>query len=127
VWLFTEGRVSIRCACLFDWRDNAHSEGTELLALQFPSYFEEIERGRIVAAENAPLDPRTREFRDGYLDPLGITSMLDVPLKHRDHLAGVLCFEHTGPHRPWLPEEQQFAAFASSLVTLAMEVSQRMG
>jgi GAF domain-containing protein len=49
-----------------------------------------------------------------------------VPIKHGDKLAGVVCLEHTGPARAWLPEEKQFAAFASSLVSLAMEVTERI-
>jgi GAF domain-containing protein len=126
IWFLNDSRTHLTCACLFDGRDGLHGEGAQLLAAQYPAYFAEIERGRVVAAEDAVQDPRTREFAEGYLLPLGITSMLDVPIKNGDRLAGVVCLEHTGPCRAWQPEEQQFAAFVSSLVSLAIEATDRI-
>lgn len=127
VWLFDAERTRIRCACLFDAKINGFQRGMELHAAQYPDYFAEIERGRIVAVENAVSDPRTRAFSTSYLEPVGISSLIDVPIKRGDRLEGVLCHEHTGPLRPWQPEEQQFAAFVSSLVSLAWDVSERLG
>ncbi|MBK7293357.1 MAG: GAF domain-containing protein [Geothrix sp.] len=127
VWFLDDTRTNLACACIFDGLEGLHSEGARLSAANYPTYFAEIERGRVVAADDARHDPRTREFTEGYLIPLSITSMLDVPIKHGDKLAGVVCLEHTGSARTWLPEEKQFAAFASSLVSLAMEASDRIG
>jgi two-component system sensor histidine kinase/response regulator len=126
IWFFDETRRTLSCACIFDGRESLHGEGARLIASNYPDYFAEIERGRVIAADDALTDPRTREFAEGYLTPLSISSMLDVPIKNGDRLAGVVCLEHTGPRRHWQPEEQQFAAFVSSLVSLAMEVSVRM-
>jgi GAF domain-containing protein len=126
IWFFDETRRTLRCACIYDGRQSLHGEGARLVAADYPSYFAEIERGRVVAADDALRDPRTQEFAEGYLLPLGITSMLDVPIKTGDRLAGVVCLEHTGPRRDWQAEEQQFAAFLSSLVSLAIEVSERL-
>jgi hypothetical protein len=127
VWFFDEGRTYIRCADLYDSFSDSHFDGTKLLASEYPSYFEEIDRGKIVAADDAVQDSRTCEFADGYLVPLGITSMMDVPIKVRDKFVGVLCHEHTGPMRAWQPEEKQFALFQSSLVSLALDLGVRMG
>lgn len=126
IWLFDAERTRIRCACLFDAKTNGFQRGMELHAVQYPDYFSEIERGRIVAVEDAVSDPRTRAFSHSYLEPVGITSMIDVPIKRGDRLEGVLCHEHTGPLRTWQPEEQQFAAFVSSLVSLGWDVSERV-
>ena len=126
IWFLNDTRTILTCACIFDGRASLHGDGAQLLAQNYPNYFAEIERGRVVAADDARLDSRTCEFAEGYLVPLNITSMLDVPIKNRDRLAGVVCLEHTGPRRTWQPEEQQFAAFLSSLVSLAIEVSERM-
>jgi len=126
VWFFDEARTTLTCACIFDGLESLHSEGACLLASSYPAYFAEIERGRVVAAEDALQDPRTCEFAEGYLTPLSITSMLDVPIKTGDKLAGVVCLEHTGPQRAWQPEEKQFAAFVSSLVSLAIEATGRI-
>lgn len=126
VWFLDEARTTLTCACIFDGLEGLHGEGAQLLAYRYPSYFAEIERGRVVAAEDALQDPRTREFAQGYLIPLSITSMLDVPIKSSDKLLGVVCLEHTGPKRAWQSEELQFAAFVSSLVSLAIEASEQI-
>lgn len=127
VWFLDDDRATLTCACIFDGLEGLHGEGARLSARDYPTYFTEIERGRVVAADHARLDPRTREFTDGYLLPLNISSMLDVPVKTGERLNGVVCLEHTGPQRFWLPEEKQFAAFVSSLVSLAIEASERIG
>ena len=44
--------------------------GTVLAAEQYPGYFGALETGRAIDAHDAPSDPRTSEFRDGYLAPL---------------------------------------------------------
>jgi len=126
IWFFDETRRTLSCACIFDGRESLHGEGARLVNSDYPDYFAEVHRGRVIAADDALSDPRTREFREGYLTPLNISSMLDVPIKNGDRLAGVVCLEHTGPRRIWQPEEQQFAAFVSSLVSLTIEVSERL-
>jgi two-component system sensor histidine kinase/response regulator len=126
VWLLDDTRTQLTCACLFDGIESLHGEGAHLQANNYPAYFAEIERGRVVAADDALTDPRTREFAQVYLLPLNITSMLDVPIKKGDRLVGVVCLEHTGPRRNWQPEELQFAAFLSSLVSLAMDAADQI-
>lgn len=120
IWLFDQERSAIQCACLYDGLQDAHAQGSILEATDFPNYFDEIQRGRVISAEDAEQDPRTAEFREPYLRPLGIRAVLDVPIKHEDRLAGVVCHEHTGGTRAWAREEQQFAAFVSSLVSLVL-------
>ena len=126
VWFLDDARTHLTCACIFDGLEGLHGKGARLLASKYPAYFSEIERGRVVAADDALLDPRTCEFAQSYLLPLNITSMLDMPIKIGDRLVGVVCLEHTGPSRSWQPEEQQFAAFVSSVVSLVIETSDRI-
>jgi GAF domain-containing protein len=126
IWFLDDARTSLTCACIFDGLEGLHGKGARLLASRYPAYFSEIERGRVVVAEDALQDPRTCEFAQSYLLPLNITSMLDVPIKTGDRLIGVVCLEHTGPNRTWQPEDQQFAAFVSSLVSLVIEASERI-
>lgn len=122
VWFLEEDHASLSCACLYDARDDLCSSGVVLHARDYPAYFREVVAGTIVAADDAVTDPRTAAFVLDYLRPLGITSMLDVPIKSGDRVQGVLCHEHTGPRREWTRHEKRFAVFASSLVTLGLEL-----
>ena len=125
VWLYDEARSAIRCLDLFESTPGRHGEGLELLKRDFPAYFEALATERAIAAEDARADPRTREFTKTYLEPLGITSMLDAPLRAGDRLVGVLCHEHVGPARRWRPEEELFAGALADLLSLAIEAQGR--
>ena len=125
IWFFTADRSAIRCADLYQRVTQQHSEGVELSAAAYPRYFQELETERIVAAHDARQDQRTAEFSDGYLVPLGITSMLDVPIRCEGKMVGVICHEHIGPMRHWTLEEQHFATSVANTVALAIEAADR--
>ena len=125
IWFFTENRSAIQCIDLYQQTPQEHSQGSALAATTYPRYFQELDTERIVAADNAQTDPRTAEFADGYLVPLGITSMLDVPIRCLGKMMGVMCHEHVGPMRHWTLEEQHFAASVANTVALAIEAADR--
>ncbi|MGL5192925.1 MAG: PAS domain-containing protein, partial [Chroococcales cyanobacterium] len=125
IWLYTEDRRAIHCIELYERSPQKHSAGIELTALDYPVYFQTIEQERIVAADDAQEDPTTREFTAGYLIPLGITSMLDAPIRVGGQMVGVVCLEHIGPPRQWRVEEENFAASVADCVALGLEASDR--
>ncbi len=125
IWFFTGDRSAIQCADLYRLTTREHAQGVALSATDYPSYFGELETERIVAADDAQTDPRTAEFTAGYLAPLGITSMLDVPIRSEGKMIGVICHEHIGPMRCWTLEEQHFAASVANTVALAIEAADR--
>lgn len=121
VWWLAPDRSKITCADLFE-RDRAiHQSGVELFASDFGPYFAALETERTIAAHDAHGDPRTSCFSKTYLGPLGITSMLDVPIWVRRRMAGVICHEHVGPKRTWDSDEETFAYLMANFVALALE------
>ncbi len=125
VWVFTQDRKMIRCLDLFERGSDSHSSGAELTAHDYPNYFRALEEDRTIAAHDAHTDPRTREFSSSYLTPLGITSMLDAPVRGSGRVEGVICYEHVGPKRRWHYEESHFAGSLADLVSFAMEARVR--
>jgi PAS domain S-box-containing protein len=91
MWRFDEARSSIRCMGLHRVGPDTHESGAVLRREDAPRYFGALERERVIAAVDAPMDPRTGEFTDTYLVPHGIGAMLDVPLRHDNATVGVLC------------------------------------
>jgi len=125
VWLYGDDRSMIRCIDLYTMSTDSHSEGMVLAAADYPSYFEALEEGAFIAAHDAHKDPRTKEFSNPYLSPLGITSMLDVPIRLKGDVMGVVCYEHVGPARRWTMEEENFARSPADYISLAMEADER--
>jgi signal transduction histidine kinase/ActR/RegA family two-component response regulator len=125
VWTYNAARSAIRCLTLYQRGSRLHEKGLELEAEKYPSYFEALERERTIAAHDAQGDPRTREFVSTYLIPLGITSMLDAPIRVGGRMIGVVCHEHVGPPRRWTDDEQLFAGSIADAVSLAIEESER--
>jgi signal transduction histidine kinase len=125
VWLFNEERSILRCESLYELSIDRHSSGIELESSKYPRYFAALERGRSVVAHDANRDADTSEFSESYLTPLGITSMLDAPIRRAGRLVGVVCHEHIGPRRIWAADEQDFAASVGDFVSLALEAGER--
>ncbi|MGH7252024.1 MAG: PAS domain S-box protein [Nitrospiraceae bacterium] len=119
-WRLNEDRTAVRCVELYELSANRHSSGQELIAEKYPAYFRALPQFEVLATDDAHRDPRTSEFSDSYLTPLGITSMMDVPVSLNGVLVGVLCHEHVGPARQWMPDEQAFALAMASLVALTL-------
>jgi two-component system sensor histidine kinase/response regulator len=126
IWLYDETRTQIQCLDLFEKSSNRHSDGGSLVAADYPSYFQALEQDQPIVATDAHTDSRTKEFSESYLTPLGITAMLDTPVKLEGMTVGVLCLEHTGTTRDWTAEDQNFARSLSNLVSLALEARERL-
>ena len=124
LWIFATGLKEIVCLDCFESGTCAHSSGQALVVSSFPRYFKTLEESHTIAATDAQQDPRTSEFRDSYLKPQGITSMLDVPIRMRGGVAGVLRHEQRGLGRRWSLEDQSFAVAVADLVALSIEASE---
>lgn len=120
IWMLNDDRTAITSVDLYSAKDREHSGGATLSANDFPKYFKAIRTERTLAAHDAHTDPHTSEFSEPYLRPLGINSLLDVPIWSKGRIFGVLCQEHTGPARKWTPEEEDFAYAAGSLYGLSV-------
>jgi PAS domain S-box-containing protein len=125
IWTFSENRAEIQCRDLFHLAERRHEQGAALAVTQYPRYFAALEDSLTIAAEDARADPRTSEFTEGYLSVLGISSMMDAPIRHRAMTLGVLCHEHVGAPREWTLDEQNFAGWVAEMVSLAFETSER--
>ncbi len=122
VWLFTPTRDAILASDYYHLSMDIHSRGSLLRSDFYPSYFAALEENRMIAADDARSDPRTREFRERYLDPNGIVSMLDAPIRAGGRMAGVLCHEHVGIPRVWSLDDQTLAASLADITALVISL-----
>lgn len=93
---------------------------------KYPEYCAAVRDERFVSTIDAQHDPATAELAHDYLVPHGITSMLDAAIYREGQVIGVVCLEHVGPPRNWLPQEHQFAASVADLVAYFQELEERL-
>jgi PAS domain S-box-containing protein len=111
---------------LYDLEAAAHRSGPlSLRAADYPAYFEALHAKSYIVANDAVTDSATKEFATTYLGPLGISSMLDVPVWEQGRLEGVVCLEHVGPPRVWSDDAVDFAASVGNLVAVCFETAER--
>ena len=123
IWRLVDGGAAIECIDLYERSQDRHTAGTRIRAADVPRYFEALQEERAIRAHDALTDERTREFSASYLEPLGITSMLDAPVFLRGKMAGVVCHEHTGKPRRWKLHEELLASSFADFVALVLETA----
>ena len=126
LWLLINEDQAIRCYHLYHPSLGEVYEGSILRASDFPTYFRSLAGRRILVLPDAQNDPESREMRESYLAPLGITSMLDVPVYREGRVSGVVCHEHIGPKRAWSTLECDFAVAVAEVIGRLCAESARM-
>lgn len=126
IWLFSEGMAGISCFHLMDTLTQATAENLVLYRKDFPQYFAALDDERVIAADDAREHQATAEFKEVYLDVLGITSMLDTPIRHSGKTVGIICSEHRGEKRTWSGDEIVFAGVLSDLFGRAISAREKL-
>ncbi|HEY9615232.1 MAG TPA: adenylate/guanylate cyclase domain-containing protein, partial [Microcoleaceae cyanobacterium] len=126
IWLYDEMKTKLQCHDLFESSHDRHSKGSTLTATDYPTYFQALTEDWMICADHAQTNPKTREFYDSYLSPLGVTSLLDISIQLGGQIMGILCLEQIGEPRQWTIEEQNFAGSLADLTSLAIEAQARL-
>jgi diguanylate cyclase (GGDEF)-like protein/PAS domain S-box-containing protein len=116
IWLLDDEAAELQCLSLFEATGSKQSSGAILKAQDMPNYFQAILKESRIYTEDAQKDLRASELKDGYLEPLGITSMLDAGIIMGGQIKGVISFEHVGALRKWHADEEAFASTVAALV-----------
>ncbi|HZE96884.1 MAG TPA: PAS domain S-box protein [Planctomycetota bacterium] len=124
IWFFDADRKELQCRDQYSADSGLHEQGGRLETARLRQYLSSLESSRVLAADERATDLRLAELAK---DPgeAGIASSLDVAVRHRGRTAAVLRLGREGEPRPWLPEEQDFAASAADRVSLWMAEIER--
>lgn len=120
VWLFDDEHDRVHCVDEFDRRTGEHSSGKELVAAEYPAYFEALESHRTIGADDAVSDPRTAELAQEYLRPNDIHALMDATLRSAGEVVGVICHEQFETTREWTDDEMQFAGDVADVIHRAL-------
>lgn len=108
VWRFSENETRLECIAQFDALTGTHSSGMVLEESRYRSEFSFIKGSRYVDADDVMTDPRTFGYREDYLIPAGIASMLDCSIVSGGRNLGVICFEQVKTPHHWENDEITF-------------------
>lgn len=122
IWLFNDDGDAIDLEMLYEDSTRRWSTGGRLDYNTHPDYFIEIRKNPVVVANDAESHPATACFTESYLRPIGIKSMLDVPILFRGVTIGVICIESL-TKREWIDAEINFAQVLSSLYSFAWSIA----
>ncbi|TYB79070.1 sigma 54-interacting transcriptional regulator [Bizionia myxarmorum] len=125
IWKFNAMETAMQCISASSLNKDGFNGDSIVHTKDYPNYFKKLYKDRSIRVDNAFESDLTKEFIELYLGPLGISSVLDVFIKGSDGLFGVICFEHKGEPRKWTDEEEEFAIMIASIVSLAVENSER--
>lgn len=121
ICFFNESKTELSSASTYQLSKNIYLQGVSFQKKDYPRFFQELISNRIMDANDALDDPRTSELNQHYLQPMGIVSILCIPVRLGEKLIGVILHEHLQQKRIWSYDEQAFAYSISAIVTLAVE------
>lgn len=124
IWRLADESQVINCEVLLDQGTFQNTEALVLTRKDFPNYFASLDTERRIAAHDAHTHEATAEFSEVYLTPLNINSMLDVPIRHKGAMVGIICCEHRGPARQWSDDEIVFASAMADLYGRAISAEE---
>jgi signal transduction histidine kinase len=124
IWLYNEDKTTISSAFIYLKDKGEFIEGTSIHSKDVPGYFGALEQRNVINAFDAETDPATKEFKDAYLRPLNIKSMLDIPLIQAENSIGVICNEYVGEKKVFTDDEISFARSVADVIVLVYETEQ---
>ena len=116
---------SLICKNVFDKNNEETINKSTLRVRDIPKYIEAINNQMAIVADDVYHNQNTVELIDNYLKPLGITDMLDVPIRVSGKFYGVLCCEHRNDPRVWSENDISFARALADYLSLAIEEEKR--
>lgn len=121
IWALGEHQEFITCEMLYIRNGDRFERGARLYQRDCPRYFAALKQSKLINANDARQDSRTSEFRESYLEPLSIFSMLDAPIFSGSQLYGVLCIEAVEHLREWNIAEMSYSSSLADTVSLLNE------
>lgn len=116
VWLLNQENDALVSMGEYDQRDDSFQKESILRKLDFPDYFDAIEKNQILYAEDVHTHPATKCLNAVYNEPNDIITLLDIPLRLEGKLIGVMCYEKTGDKEKHFSNDEKSFAFSVSII-----------
>jgi PAS domain S-box-containing protein len=125
LWFYDADRKTLECRDQYHRGARLHDCGEKLAASQIPRFLVAVETSRVLASDHVAGDPRLAELDARGPAEEGVSSTMDVCIRHRGKPVGMLRLGHIGEPRNWIPEEQDFASSVADRVALWLSEIER--
>jgi GAF domain-containing protein len=122
IWYFEAAGINLTCACLIDKRAGDFQYGKDLTSAEVEPYMAAMRSGGCLNAPDAINHPATTCFRDTYLVPMQIASLLDFPIQVRGKTVAVLCCEHGPEVKNWTRANEEYLHQMAILLALSIMI-----
>lgn len=125
VWVLIDEGRALRCRSLYQRSSNMLFAGSVLREADFPKYFEALRERRTISIGSQARTQLAGELATAYLEPLGITALLDAPIYLNGRVMGVVCHEHVAGERAWTGAECDFASTVADALARIYQEDER--
>lgn len=125
IWKFDEEVKHLSCVSAFGVDGGNYMTDYELSMSVMPEYFKLLLENKTLIINDALRNKLTKNIVEDYLQPMGITSSLDVVIPGNEKPYGIACFEHLDSKKEWNVEDEEFASSISNIISLAVEYQKR--
>ncbi|MEO8517148.1 MAG: PAS domain-containing protein [Flavobacterium sp.] len=123
IWEFEEEKLV--CKKFYNADNDSFESQSDLLKDDIPNYFDALQKGIAIMANEAQKNYLTNDLNTTYLKPLNIESLLDIPIRENGNLIGILCCENTNSIKNWSDNDVSFARSITDILSLYSEESKR--
>lgn len=93
VWHFGAARRVLHCDDSFERDSQGHAGGFELHEQELPAFFAALHEGKEIVIGDAAIDPRSAQFYQVVMRPLGSRALMVVPMQSHAGTVGAICLE----------------------------------
>ncbi|MEM3373975.1 MAG: PAS domain S-box protein [Candidatus Woesearchaeota archaeon] len=119
LWLIKDKYINL--ILQYDKIKNKYSSDKKIEIKKYPKYFKSLFKSQFIDASDARNDKRTKEFLNSYFKKYKIFSTLDIPIRIKNTVIGVLCLEKINYKKNWTHLEKNFAVILSEFFSNIIE------
>jgi len=114
IWLLNSDSSTVSCSSHY-YQGKYFKKEQILVIQQYSNYLEKLNELGFISADDVQTNPNPDEFNKNILKPLGITSMLNVPIRIEGKMVGIICYAQLGENKVWTLEDEEFARSISDI------------
>ena len=126
VWQYQDSGSRLECSDFFETEQRKHDPSAIFSEDFFNVVRESLQNNRYIAVDNVLTDPRTEKYKENYLIPHGITSILICNILSSGRKLGVICLARQYKPYIWSDEKINFTFQVADHIGLAIGNQERL-